>query len=378
MAISVILVSGLALGGIVAEFFNPWVVQLSVRNVDGAFDLNSLKSLQMGLRSLGRAISDEAYEPDIAKKVGLKLEAPNWIEQNVTPEFSVSKSDLRSSNLPDQAQQALGQSAQFTYLTIKVTDGDAFKAEQQAKLIASAASRLSMREQFLDILSRQSRAIQTELEKDTSALPDLRLKLDETDHRLALAKDIAERLPEDARGNSASQFSLRGQGTNGDLDQTIFLPIETQVKGLQIQSGLQEALIDQLSFKVTLHQWLERRISEASSLILADRSMSTYASDLTQSNYWDAAEILNLPANKTDKWKAEYAQSSVQPILSAAQAVLGRFKLLGANSYVIIARPAYSTGLLVALGLLMALLGIAALAFIDFLRSKSSVANSGQ
>ena len=139
----------------------------------------------------------------------------------------MSKSDLRPSNLPDQAQQALGQASQFSYLSIKVADANAFQAEQQAKLIASIASRLAMREQILDILSKQSVAIQVELEKDAATLPNLRLKLDGANHKLALAKDISEPLPAGTQGSSNSQFSLASQGLKTDLDQTVYLPIET-------------------------------------------------------------------------------------------------------------------------------------------------------
>jgi hypothetical protein len=371
IAISVILAGGLALGGLAAVFFYPWVVQLSIRNMDGAFDFNSTKSIQVGLRSLGSELLRHEEPQEIAKKVELKLEAPNWIEQNVTPEFSVSKSDLRSSNLPDQAQQNAGQSSQITYFTIKVTDADAFQAERQAKLIASLVVRYSMREQFIDILTSLRRAVQTDWEKDAAAIPNLQLGLKATSRHLDLAKDVSGNLAAQSQNTKIMQSEFPCQIANG-VDQTIYLPIDTQINGLQIQTGLQNALIDQLSFKLAFNHWLEERMSKAIDVILSDTMMSNYADTLTQLNYWDPSGILNQAEHKNDNWKRDYAANSVQAILIRIQGVKNRYKLIDANNYLIIVKPAYSTSIFIAIGVLVALLGIAMLGFLDLLHSKYS------
>ena len=150
------------------------------------------------------------------------------------------------------------------------------------------------------------------------------------------------------------------------------------MKGLQIQSSLQQSLIDQLSFKVSLNQRLAKRMSDGSTLILSDHSISTYAIDLAKPTYWHANEVLTQPAHINEKWKTDYAQSAARPILAAVQGVLSRFELIETNGYFIIARPAYSAGILLGFGLLMALLGIAAPSFVDFIRNQSRAVTGAQ
>ena len=239
-----LMVAGVMLGGLAAAFLNPWVVQVNVRNIDGFFDLNTLKSVQFSLHTYGLLLSDAAGDPTLAKKVEAKLEANNWIEQNITPEYSISKADLRSSSLPDQAQAVLAQNSQLLFLRVQVTDSDVAEAEKQASLIANLGARLAMREQLLSYLVSQLDLFRKEVTNDNPQLSAARITFAATDRHLALAQDVARKLGSDGMPTSTSQVLMQSQLSAGSGD-AVFLPIDRQVSGMEIASGLRQADLDQ-------------------------------------------------------------------------------------------------------------------------------------
>ena len=345
------ILAGLAFGGIAAAFFNPWLVQLNIRNVDDFFDFNSLKSVQSSLRASDKALTETNSDPILAKKVQSKLETPNWIEQNITPEFSVSKAELRSSSLPDQAQTALAEKSQFLFLRIQVTDADATEAEKQGRLIANLTTRLVMKEQFLSFFTQQAATMRREIEQDSKELAVSRENLAAVERQLFLAKGVADRMAENGRSNAPGQVSVQSQLAVG-AGETVFFPIDIQVSGLEIQRGMQMANLERWSFRFALHKHLLTHFSGAIDQIVSDQTLQKFMVELSEEAYWRFDQPMLSGDASQSVWMADYASDATRNILFQTQSMMQRYGIVANNFYLISLKKLYYTATLVSLGFL--------------------------
>jgi len=367
LLIVLLIVSGFALGLIGQIFFNPWVVQLNIRNLDGIFELSSLRNILLALKSVQSDELQTLSDPIVAKKVLQKFETTNWIEQNIAPEYSISKADLRASALPDQAQQALGADSKILYLGIKTMNSDAVEAEKEARLIAEIVERLQIREQLLSLFSGQLVSSRSDILNAVSHLAEARSAFAITELHLALANKVSEKSSANGKARQSSQITVLNQSSTGTSD-TVFLPLDQQLDGLQIEDGLQEAKIDIWVFKQSLFRHIADRLSGAIDKLLIHKFDQNNLEVLASSSYWAYGDIPELTSKASNAWMKQYAVDSLDTFVFQTKTVEQRFNQLKNTPYLIIVKPAYSMSMMLGLGLLIGLLGVMGLLMFDLLR----------
>ena len=337
--IIVLILGGVTLGFIGQIFFNPWTLQLNIRNLDGIFESTSLRNILLGLKSVQIAELETLNDPIVAKKVLAKLEATNWIEQNIVPEYSVSKADMRSSGLPDQALQALGADSKIIYLGIKIINSDAAEAEREARLIADLVERLQAREQLVGFLSSQLVASRSDYLNAVSHSAEARSEFANTELHLALANKVSEKLTADEKVSLSGQVMAQNQLSTGSSD-AVFLPLDRQLLGLQITHGLQGAKIDLWVFKQGLYSHLTDRLTGAIDKLLIHKFDQKNMEALADTSYWAYSEIPELTSKPSNIWMKQYAIDTLEGINYQIKTVEQRFNRLKNTPYLITVKPA--------------------------------------
>jgi hypothetical protein len=367
-----LLIVSLILGGISAGFigqifFNPWMVQLNIRNLEGIFELSSLRNILLMLKSVQIDELQALSDPIIAKKVLAKLETTNWMEQNIAPEYSISKTDLKASALPDQAQLALGADTKILYLGIKIMNSDAAEAEKETRLIADLVLRLQIREQLLGFFSNRLATSRSDYLDAVSHLAEARSAFAVTELHLALANKVSEKSNADGKASVPSQVSVQNQLSTG-INDTVFLPLDRQLEGLQIADGLQEAAIDLWVFKKGLYNHIADRLTGAIDKLLIHKFDQKTLEMLAGSSYWAYGEFPQLTSKTSNAWMKQYAVDALEAIVYQTKTVEQRFNRLKNTPYLITVKPAYSMSMMLGLGLLTGLLGVICLLIFDLLR----------
>jgi hypothetical protein len=362
-AIIACVVIGPILGMGVAVFFNPWSVQLNIRNENGFFSLNDLKSMQTALRDNGPDLLDAANGSETNARLRSKLTAPNWIEQNIVPDLSFSKTDLRSSALPDKAAEAVGQNSQLLYLQVNITDADANEARNEARILGDLCLRLTLRDQIKGFLLGQVANLDAERAKLEASLPGAIIGFETVDRHLNLARDLQTKYPADRPELRAAQLSISNLVGSG-ADQIKYLPLETQLSGLEIEQGLRKTELEQLSFRIKVNEYLFPLASKALVDVASDPTAFAYLDRLQSPAYWKGPES----ASDTEEWKKEYRSSILNTLLFDQKALIDRYRIVASSPRLVTEKHVYRTSMTVLAGFGLGLLAALALFLFDAVR----------
>ena len=337
--------------------FNPWQIKLSISNINNIFDPNSSKSLLRDLRAYSRSIISRDKQKDIADSVITKLETPNWIERNIANELTLSKSDMRTADLPEQAQTALSAKSGTAYLTITIVDNDKIMAENQAVLIANAILDVKFTEIFKNYILEQSSSVRAERQKIVSELPTHRTNYISTDKHLKVARNLNNQMSQTRENLNANQFSISNQ-IDTSSNSIYFLPIEKQLSGLEIENKMQELNIDNLTFRLSVTDKIIAIFNSASEELLEKKSALEFAQKFSQDQYWKDNNIDSLLIHDETGWKRSYTYDKINLLKIQAQDYLDQLRFISKNPYIIQADKTFSFFKVMAFGFALVLMCI--------------------
>ena len=118
-------------------------------------------------------------------------------------------------------------------------------------------------------------------------------------------------------------------------------------------------------FKLAFHQHLESRLSSVIEATLADKSAEKISALVSDEAYWNFPGVPDLMIKDQNRWMKDYAADIVSGIVFQIKTLSQRFETIRRIPYLVTAKPAYSTVILIGLGVLVGILACVLLFMID-------------
>ena len=208
-------------------------------------------------------------------------------------------------------------------------------------------------------------------------LPKALLNFEIADRHLGLVRAIHDQTPSDQRDLTVAQFSISNMVGNG-VDQVKFLPIETQLKGLEIEYGLKKSELEQIDFRLKLARHILERLNQALILVLNDKTAETFPVQLVDHQFWTKAGNENFGELEKSNLRKQYTENDIDAIIKQLENASDRYNLIKSTSYLISSKLSFSQAFAMMAGLLLGLVAVLIVFLVENIGSALSTAQSKQ
>lgn len=316
------------------------------RNVISFFKLESFRTLQLSLIAALENRSIRNLDAIALERVKLKLKTQNWINENITPEFSISKLDLRSSALPDKAAEVVSQNATLVFLKIANSGPKADEALEEARLMAALCIETALQNQINEFLITQLSNQEAEIKKMTTSMPLVITEITAIEQKLTILKRLKDTYPSDNADQRTTQLTISNM-VDSAADQTKFLPLSTQVTGFEIELGIKRSELDQATFKKKAAETFLIKIQQALQMLRNEKNADNSYAMIFDRNYWLTLEKSDGSESAADIIASDYYKSLIEPLRFQLQTLKKRADLIGGQTLFIDERPLYSRSILI-------------------------------
>lgn len=300
------------LGGCLAAFvFNTWVTTVSIRNVEGYFDLAMLTNIKHELPFALAPELDKVSDEKLALSLKPFIKNTQWPEKNIQPVFAILKNDVQKAMLGLKPADMAMPSVLFVEMTFKNTDKD--QLHKVSQWMSEAIIKVAFREKYLSWLNGQRKSNEDALLKLQGGISEQIVSRLNNEKQLEKTKEIATLNSSNKAETSPLPVPLVGSLINHD-DLIKFLPINSQVDGLLLQQHQIEESFDQTKFRINLANHLIKKSIDATRIALEGSLAPPFYENLIKKEYWDDLIVSGDPNDNTIVWKRDFIKAVMENI----------------------------------------------------------------
>jgi len=330
----------------------PKITTLILKNHENFFSIPSLKIVKAEYQVKAPQAALDLDSQKLQNFITKVTIYPDWLRKNIVLNYALSKEDAKElvdntgTNDRDLDQNTITEAAdardpyalrnqtkvsryKIANLSIEIQNFNDKFAREAAAWIGMFLINLNEYIRYQDLVEYFRSENEKILLNATTMLPNVELSLNALEAHITKVKELIAKNPELARQSVGTQLSVSTESMIGSesilqanpreklyrpSEQITYLPLQTQLAGLEVQQAQTKSLLERLRFKIFVASELA-----SASAVETERLSSLPIKDIEQGKineeeFFKSANLRDASLKEDAQWKKNYIESILQDI----------------------------------------------------------------
>jgi hypothetical protein len=330
----------------------PKITTLILRNHENFFSIPILKLAKSEYQVKAPKAAISIGDDKLKKYIKNVTIYPDWLKKNIVINYALSKDDAKElvdttvNNDRDLDQNFLTESSdavdenvlrsqlkasryKISNIGLEIISFDSEFAQQAIAWVGKVLINLNEYLRYQQLVEFYRSENEKRLLHDSASLPNLELSLNAIDAHINKVRELMSKNPELARQSVDTQLSISTESMLGSkaveqaeppekiyrpTEQATYLPLQTQLAGLEVQQAQATNLLERLRFKILISVELVNVSSKELERLSGLSATSLVGGSVEKDDFYKAEKLNEIISGSDFGWKKNYVEDLLRDI----------------------------------------------------------------